>query len=250
MAVRIQYRPEGICPRDAHLPKGLDGRNVVAILKGYNYQVASRIWLDAGSELSLHVIAYTESGVSLVRGALLPPEMRMTPLDAATAQLFDVNGGLLGTTGTVTLTVRVGTFSTQVTGGVVRGMSDPLLLGTAYTDVNDRNICGPKGYIPVLRGCPVPTLRRANMVSYAKADHFGKAGVASEADTKVRLAREVVLPPRSQGYDPVQTSFQGNGFITQRHQLYEGHRVHVAKDAMDCSANHVVCGSDPYGQYE
>jgi len=129
MPVHIQSRPKGIRPRDAPLPKGLDGRNVVAILTGSNYQVASRFWLDAGREVALRVIVDTGSGVSLVREALLPPEMKVAPLDAATAQLFEVSGGLLPITGTVTLTVRIGTYSTQVTCGVVRGMSVPLLRG-------------------------------------------------------------------------------------------------------------------------
>jgi len=186
---------------------------VVAILTESSYQVASRIWLDAGRELALRFIVDTGSGVFLVREALLPPEMEVAPLDAATAQLFDVNGGLLPITGTVNLTVRIGTYSTPVTCGVVRGTSVPLLLGTDYTDVHVPNICGPKGYIQVLDGCKVPVLRRGKTVSYAKAEQPGKAGAASEANAKVRLAREVVLPPRSRGYVQVQTPFQGNGVI-------------------------------------
>jgi len=160
MPVRIQSLPKGIRVRDAPLPKGLDGRNVVAIVTGSNHHVASRIWLDAGRELALRVIVDTGSGVSLVPEALMPPEMKVAPLDTATAQLSDVNGGLLPIAGTVTLTVRVGTYSTQVTCGVVRGMSVPLLLGTDYTDVHVPNICAPKGYIQVLDGYKVPILRR------------------------------------------------------------------------------------------
>jgi len=87
--VCIQSRPKGIRPRDAPLQKGVGGRNVVAILTGSNYQVASRVWLDAGRELALCFIVDTGSCVSLVREALLPPEMKVAPLDAATAQLFD-----------------------------------------------------------------------------------------------------------------------------------------------------------------
>ena len=79
---------------------------MVAILTGFIYQVASRIWLDAGRELALRFIVDTGSGVSLVREALLPPEMKVAPQDAATAQLYDVNGGLLPITGTVTLKTR------------------------------------------------------------------------------------------------------------------------------------------------
>jgi len=120
---------------------------VVAILTGSNYQVASRVWVDAGREFALRVMVETGSCVSLGREALLPPEMEVVPLDAATAQLFDVTGGLLPITGTVNLTMRVGICSAPVTSGVVRGMSVPLRLGTDYTDVHVPNICGPEGRI-------------------------------------------------------------------------------------------------------
>ena len=233
MPVLIPSRLKEICPRDVPLPKVLEGRNTVAILTRFNYHVASRIWLDAGRELALRVIVDTGSGVSVVREALLPPEMRVAPLDAATAPLFDVSGGLLPITGTVPLTVRIGTSSTPVTCGLVRGMSVPLLLGTDCTDVHVPNICGPKGNIQVLDGCKVPIHRRGKTVSYAKEDRPGNTGASSEVDAKVRLAREVVLPPQSRGYVPVQTSFQGNGVITQRHQVYELHRVHVATGTME-----------------
>jgi len=61
-------------------------------------------------------------------------------------------------------------------------------------------------------------------------------------DAKVCLAREVVLPPRSWRYVPLQTVFQQNGVITKRataliHQVYQRHRVHVATATMDCTAN-------------
>jgi len=170
MPVCILSLPKGIRPRDAPLPKGVGGQNVVAILTAFNYQVASRVWLEAGRDLALRVKLDPGSCVSLVREALLPPEIEVAPLDAATAQLFDVNGGLLSITGTVTLTVRVGTYSTPVTCGVVRGMSVPLLLGTDYTDVHVPNICGPKGYMRILNGCRVSILRRGKTVSYARAD--------------------------------------------------------------------------------
>jgi len=198
MPVRILSRPKGIRPRDAPLPKGVGGQKGVAILTRSNYQVASRFLLDAGREVALRVIVGMGSCVSLVREALLPPEMKVAPSDAATAQFFDVNGGLLPITGTVTLTVRVGTYSTPVKCGVVRGMSVPLLLGTDYTDVHVPNICGPKGCIRLLNECSVPILRRGKTVSYARADQ-PQAGAASEADTKVGLAHEVVQPPRSRG---------------------------------------------------
>ena len=49
--------------------------------------------------------------------------------------------------------MRVGTYSTPVTCGVVPGMSVPLLLGTDYTDVHVPKIFGPKGYVQLLNGC-------------------------------------------------------------------------------------------------
>jgi len=186
--VRIQSRPKGIRPRYAPLPKGVGGLNVVAVLTGSTCQVACRVWLDAGRELALRFIVETGSCVSLVREALLPPEMKVALLDAATAQLFDVTWGLLPITETVNLTMRVGICSAPVTSGVVRGMSVPLLLGTDYTDVHVPNICGPEGIIQIRKRCMVPILRRGKTVSYARAGQRSKSGAAGEADIKVRLA--------------------------------------------------------------
>jgi len=138
---------------------------VVAIVTGSNYQVASRIWLDAERELTLRDIVDMGSGVSRVREALLPPEMKVAPLHAATAQLYDVNGRLLPITGTLNLKVLVVTYTTPVTCGVARGMSVPLLLGTDYTNVHVSKLCGPKGNIQVLIGCQVPILRPGKTVS-------------------------------------------------------------------------------------
>jgi len=162
--------------------------------------------------------------------------MEVASLDAATAKLFDVNGVLLPITGTLTLSVRVGIYSTPVTCVVVRGISVTLLLGTDYTDVHVPNICGPKGYIRLLNGWRVPILRRGKTVSFARADQ-PQSGAGSEADIKLRLAHEVVLPPRSRRYVPLQTSLKGNGVITQRHRMLERHRVHVATGTMDRTAN-------------
>ena len=142
----------------------LYGRNVKAILTESKFQAASRISLDAGRELALRVIVDTGSCVSVIRVGPLPPEMKVVPLDAATVQLFDVNGGLLPITGTVILTVRFGTYSTPVTCGVVRGMLVPPLLGADYTGVHVPSICGPKGYIQLQDGCKVPILRRGKSV--------------------------------------------------------------------------------------
>jgi len=59
MPVRIQSAPKGIRPRDAPLPKGVGGCNVVAILTGSYNQVACRVWLVARRELALRVIVDT-----------------------------------------------------------------------------------------------------------------------------------------------------------------------------------------------
>ena len=48
-------------------------------------------------------------------------------------------------------------------------------------------------------------------MSYARAGPPSKAGAASEVDAKVRLAQEVVLPPRSRGCVPDRRYSQGMG---------------------------------------
>jgi len=106
--------------------------------------------MDTGREIALRVIADTRSGVYLVREEFLPPEMKVAPVAAAAAQLYDVSGGILPITGTVSLNKRIGTSTKTFPCGVVRGISGPLHMGTDYTDVHVPSISGPNGYIQIL----------------------------------------------------------------------------------------------------
>jgi len=116
------------------LPKGVDRSKVVAILTGSNYQVAARVWLMKGHELATRVIIDTGSGVSLIREDLLPRDVTVKAADMSSASMFDMNGGLLPIKGTIALHVRIGSYTTEITVGVVPGMSVPMILGTDYTD--------------------------------------------------------------------------------------------------------------------
>jgi len=227
-------RPKGIRPRDMPIPKGVDRSKVVAILTGRNYQVATRVWMQDGHLLAARAIIDAGSGVSLIREDLLPKEMTVCPLDKSTPNMVDVNGNILPITGLVTLHVRIGTYETTHSLGVVQGMSVPLLLGTPYSDAHVPIISGPRNFIQLKDGCRVPILRRGKSVAPVATSTATPCNCSYKGKAKVQMAQQTIIEPKSKGYVKVQTAFQGNGLFTQRQRVFERQRLHVAPGTMTC----------------
>ena len=218
------------------LPKGVDHSKVVSILTGSNYQVAARVWLMIGHELATRVIIETGSGVSLIREDLLPRDVTVKAAEKSSASMFDINGGLLPIKGTIALHVRIGSYTTEITVGVVPGMSVPMILGTDYTDRHVPAICGPDNYTRMHDRGRVPILRRGrtNAATTQKADLY--RACPSSASASVRMAQKTGIQPRSRGYVQVRTAFQGNGMVSPLHRVFDKHQIHVAPGTMTCSA--------------
>ena len=232
----IVTRPKGVSPRDMRLPKGVDRNKVVAILTGSNYPVAARVWLMKGHELATRVIIDTGCGVSLIREDLLPRDVTVKAADKSSASMFDINGGLLPTKGTIALHVRIGSYTTDITVGVVPSMSISMILGTDCTNRHVPAICCPDNYIRMHDGGRVPILRRGRTIAATtqKADIY--CACPSSASASVRLAQKTVIQPRSRGYVQVRTAFQGNGMVSPLHWVFEKHQIHVAPGTMTCTA--------------
>jgi len=147
------------------IPKSVDRSKVVAILTGSNSQVPNRVWMQDGHLLATRAILDTRSVVSLIREDLLPKEVTVCPLDKSTPSMFDVNGNILPITGLATLHLRIGTYETTHSLGVVQGMSVPLLFGTPYSDAHVPIISGAQNFIQLMDGCRVPILRRGKSVA-------------------------------------------------------------------------------------
>jgi len=218
------------------LPKGVDRSKVGAILTGSNYQVAARVWLMKGQEFAARAIIDTGSGVSLIRKDLLPREVTVQAADKSSASMFDINGGLLPIKGTIALHVRIRSYTTEITVGVVPGMSVPMILGNDYTDRHVPAICGPDNYIRMHDGGRVPILRRGGTIAATtqKADMY--CACPSSASASVRLAQKTVIQPKSRGYVQVRTAFQGNGMVSPLHRVFDKHQMHLAPETMTCTA--------------
>jgi len=231
----ILTRSKGVRPRDMRLPKGVDRRKVVAILPGSSFQVAARVWIMKGHELATRVIIYTGSGFSLIREDLLPRDVTVTAADKSSASMFDKNGGLLPIKGTIALHVRIGSYTTEITVGVVPGMSVLMIMGTDYTDRDVPAICDPDNYIRMHDGGRVPILRRGRTIAATtqKADTY--CACPSSASSSVRLAQKTVIQPRSPGYLQVRTAMQRNGMVSPLHRVFEKHQIYVAPERMTCT---------------
>jgi len=118
--------------------------------------------------------------------------VQLGPVDPEQYHMFDINGGLLPIVGSVKLTVRIGSYDTEVTFGVVPRMSVPVLLGTDYTDIHVPVISGPSRFIRLLNGDKVPILGRGKSVTPPAPKVEAAAHTAEPADACVRLAKGVV----------------------------------------------------------
>jgi len=216
------------------IPKGVDRSKVVAILTGSSYQVATRVWMQDAYLLATRAIIDAGSGVSLIWADVLPKEVTVSPLEKSTPNMLDVNENIRPITGLVTLQVRIGTYETTHSLGVVQGMSVPLLLGTPYSDAHVPIISGPRNFIQLNDGCRVPMLRRGKSVSPVTTSSATPCDCSSKEKAKVQMAQQTVIEPKSKGYVKVQTAFPGSGLFTQRQRVFERHRLHVAPATMTC----------------
>ena len=198
--------------------------------------MAARVWLIKGHELATPVIIDTGSGVSFIREDLLSRDVTVKAADKSSASMFDINGGLLPIKGTIALHVRIGSYATEITVGVVPGMSVPMILRTDYTDRHVPAICSPDNYIRMHDGERFPILGRGrtNAVTTHQADMH--CACPSSASASVRLAQKTVIQPRSRGYVQVRTAFQGNGMVSPLHRVFDKHQIHVAPGTMTCTA--------------
>jgi len=194
--VKLLRRPKGIRPRDMPILKGVDRTEVVAILTGSNYQVAARVWMHDGHLLATRAIIDTGSGVSLIREDLIPPEVTVCSLDKATPNMFDVNGNILSITGLVTLHVRLGTYETTHSLGVVQDMSVPLLLGTPYSDAHVPIISGPRSFIQLKDGCRVPILRPGKSTASVTTSTATPCDCAYKGKARVQVAQQLIIEPK------------------------------------------------------
>jgi len=150
--------------------------------------------------------------------------------------MFDVNGNILPITGLVTLHVRLGTYETTHSLGVVQGMCVPLLLGTPYSDAHVPIISGPRSFIQLKDGCRVPILRRGKSTAPVTTSTATPCHCAYKGKAKVQVAQQIIIEPKLKGHVKVQTSFNGNGLFTQRQRVFERHRLHVAPGTITCKA--------------
>ena len=190
--------------------------------------------MQDGHLLATRAIIDTGSGVSLIREDLLPNEVTVCPLDKSTPNMFDVNRNILPITGLVTLHVRIGTYETTDSLGVVQGMSVPLLLGTPDSDAHVPIISGPRNFLQLKDGCRVPILRRGKSVAPVATSTATPCDCSYKGTAKVPMTQQNIIEPKSKGYVKVQTAFQGNGLFTQRQRAFERHRLHVAPGTMMC----------------
>jgi len=201
-----------------------------AFMPSSSYQLAVRLFLTAGFELTTRAISDTGSGPTLIDRRLLPDNTPLQPLGDLAKMFHDVNGGWLPFVGSVCLGVTLGGQTSYTSFGVVTNMSVPAILGTSFIDVATKNIATQEQHVELLNGTKVPILRRRRGTkgrpnTSTSAVCACPEGVAAQ----LKPAGKTWVQPGTIAHVPVRSTFTGHGLVKGRPPLYHNHGIQVAQ---------------------
>lgn len=205
------------------------GRAFICFLGAGNYQLSARLSATDGYEFATRSILDTGSGPSLIRESLLPKGLCISDAgDLEDGVFFDVNGGLLPITGTVTLWVTVGTQRVPICFGVVRNMSVPVILGNTFIDHHTRNVCTEDQTVELKNGAILPILRGNAHRRKPRPNRAAVCDCSTGTASPLRLTRETRVPANSIAHIWVATEFVGAGLAVPKNALFLKHGLHLA----------------------
>ena len=167
-----------------------------AFMPSSSYQLAVRLFLTAGFDLTTRAILDTGSGPTLIDRRLLPVDTPLQPLGDLAKMFHDVNGGWLPIVGAVCLGVTLGGQTSYISFGVVNNMSVPAILGTSFIDVATKNIATQEQHVELLNGTKEPIKRRGAPKGHPDASISAVCACPAGVAAQLKPARKTWLQPR------------------------------------------------------
>jgi len=159
------------------------------------YQLAIRLFLTAGFDLTSRANLDTESGPTLIDRRLLPVDTPLQPLGDLGKLFHAVNGGWLPIVGPVCLGVTLGGQNSCISFRVVNNMSVPSILGTSFIDVATKNIATQEQHVELLNGAKVPIKRRGSPRGRPDASTSVVCACLGGTSAQFKLARKTRVQP-------------------------------------------------------
>ena len=216
---RIPGASQGRPPEGAHC----------AFLPSSRYQLAVRLFLKAGFDLTTRAILDTGSGPTLIYRRYLPDNTPLQPLGDLAKVSHDVNGGWLPIVGSVCLCVTLGGQISYISFGVVTNMSVPAILGTSFIDAATKNIATQEQHVELLNGTKVPIKRREGPRGRPDASTSAVCACPGGITAQLKPARKTWVQPGTIAHVPVRSTFTGHGLVKGRPPLYHKHGIQVAQ---------------------
>ena len=198
-----------------------------AFMPSSSYQLAVRLFLTAGFDLTTRAILDTGSGPTLIDRRLLPVDTPLQPLGDLAKMFHDVNGGWLPIVGAVCLGVTLGGQTSYISFGVVNNMSVPAILGTSFIDVATKNIATQEQHVELLDGTKVPIKRRGAPRGRPDPSISAVCACPEGLTAQPKPARKTWVQPGTIAHVPVRSTYPGHGVMRKRPPLYHEHGLQV-----------------------
>jgi len=140
MQVISEGREDSAQSRSGGLTKEFPKGTPCAFMPSSSSQLAVRLFLTAGFDLTTRAILDTGSGPTLIDRRLLPVDTLLQPLGGLAKMFHDVNEGWLPIVKDVYLGVTLAGQTSYFSFGVLINKSVPAILGTSFINVATKDI--------------------------------------------------------------------------------------------------------------
>ena len=194
--------------------KGLLQVEVVCPLATRNYKVSATVGVSATILTPVSAILDTGAGPNLIRETVLPEDWERYRIPGHPAfHIVGAGGRRLLQKGNITLTVQLGTLKVQARFIVVESLAAECILGCQFIDRQVQAILPKEKRVTLANDSVIPILQDSDPNPVAGHPPPPKELPPS---TKVRVAKMIVLPPRSECAVTVQCAAPGLRFLQAR----------------------------------
>jgi len=205
-----------------------------------SYQLAVRLFLTAGFDLTTRAILDTGSGPTLIDRRLLPVDTHLQPLSGLAKMFHEVNGGWIPIAGAVCFAVTLGGRTSYISFGVVNNMSVPATLGTFFIDVATKNIATQEQHVELLDGTKVPIRRREAPEGRPDPSLSAICPCPERLTALLKPGRKTWVQPGTISHVPVRSTCPGHGLVRGRPPIYHKHGLQVAQGLAIMIANEPI----------
>jgi transposase InsO family protein len=200
-------------------------------MKSRNYKFIVSVGVSNSVLAPVVAVLDTGAGPNLIREDVLPPDWESLRLRGVPVpKVMNASGRLLHSKGVIVLIVQVGDLRTRVRFYVTAGLAVPCILGCNFIDRHVRSIMPGERRVELREGGSVAITEGSPGSKESRKDEPPASATPS---TKVRVAKAILLPPRSEAHVTVQTASVGLRFLQNKASTSESLGITMANGVAD-----------------